>query len=141
MMLHRARSHLTFANVMSMIAVFLALGTGIAIAHSASGSGGKILGYARVEANGKVVASQSKNIAAHNVGVGGGGIYCFDHLPFGANGAQATIDAVKATSAGAHVEVRKGATDCLPHGTNYEVVTSDETGAHAPEPFYIVFYR
>jgi hypothetical protein len=140
MMLGRVRSHLTFANVLSMIAVFLALGTGIANAHGGS-SGARILGYARVKANGRVVASQSKNIAAHNVGVGGGGIYCFDHLPFGANGAQATIDVVKATSAGAHVELRKGETDCSPTATNYEVLTSDETGALAPEPFYIVFYR
>jgi hypothetical protein len=132
------------ATVIALIALFVAIG-GTAIAVHAHGtSNGKIVGYARVDADGQVISSQSKNVTNADVDLKETSSYCFKHLPFTFKGAQATIDfgGIGIGGASEQAEVSKGDPfhECGTTGVGAEVVTSDGDNA-SPQPFYVVFYK
>jgi hypothetical protein len=138
------RKRLTFANVVAAIALFLALGTGAVLASGNRGSSsGKIVGYARVKANGDVIAARSRNIDNANVKQENIAAYCFRHLPFQFKGAQVTIDYGKigdGRSEQAEFAIGNPYDDCAGSKVEAEVATSN--GADfAKEAFFIQFYR
>ncbi len=138
------RKRLTFANVAAAIALFLALGTGAVVASSKRGpSTGKIVGFAKVKANGDLVATKSRNIRQSNVALENTAGYCFKHLPFKFKGAQVTIDYSKVSDGQteqAEFAIGDPFADCTSNDVEAEVATSDGTN-FAPQPFFIQFYK
>jgi len=136
------RGRLTFANVVAMVALFFALANGVALA-GRGGSTGKIVGYARIKADGTVVAAKSLNLGQSNVTLENTSAYCFRDLPFAFKGAQVTIDYAAAPAGETEqAEFSRGNpfADCDGSGVQAEVATSDGL-TFQPEPFYIVFYK
>jgi hypothetical protein len=137
---------LSYANVTATLALFFALGAGVVFAGGGGGSKpGKIVGFAKVKANGDVVAGQSKKVRGSNVALENDSAYCFRNLPFKFKGAQVTIDYgadEEGGGIGSEASFAKGDPygDCNPGAVDAEVATSDG-GSYETRPFYIVFYK
>ena len=84
------RKRLTFANVVAVMALFLALGNGVVLAGGLQT--GKIVGFARVQADGSVVEARSLNVTDANVTLESTSAYCFRNLPFAFKGSPVTIE-------------------------------------------------
>jgi pilus assembly protein FimV len=112
-------------------------------AAGAAGAPGTALGYAKVNLDGTVVASESKGVTSANVVKTGPGSasYCFKGLAFTPNSAAATIDYnLSSYNSEAFVAMAPelpGTTGC-PAGTQAMVGTGQGTSA-TPEPFYVIF--
>ena len=135
------RRRLTFANVVAVMALFLALGNGVV--HAAGGSGaGKIVGFARVKADGTVVAAKSFNVQSSNVTLESSSAYCFRDLPFAFKGAQVTIDYSGSENGLETAQFARGDPfdDCAGDGVQAEVATTDGIDFQ-PQSFYVVFYK
>jgi hypothetical protein len=138
------RRRLTFANVVAVIALFLALGSGVALA-GRGGARGTIVGYAQVKADGTVVANRSLNVAQSNVALESTAAYCFRNLPFSFKGAQVTVDYRIANTLSGETEQAEFTRgnpfgDCAGSGVQAEVATSDGLNFE-PVSFFIVFYK
>jgi hypothetical protein len=137
------RRRLTFANVVAVLALFLALGTGAVLAgrHPTTG---KIVGYAKVKANGDVARTKSLHVRNSNVSHPDPGYYCFRNLSFRFKGAQVTIDYAGALDGGdseqAEFAGRNAFGVCNGSRVKGLVATSDGTTL-ANEPFFIEFYK
>jgi hypothetical protein len=129
----------SLAIAISIAAMAVAIG-GTALAVRAGGSrSGKIVAYAYVKKNGKVVARKSLNVRGRNVSTESGPRFCFKHLTFGFKGAQATID-FSGSNANSTAQVVVG--DDLCSGTaDAEVYTYNPLKGAVFNPFFIVFYR
>ncbi len=142
-MIHWIRTRLTFANVVAVLALFLALGTGAVLASGRHASTGKVVGYARVKPTGAVVASKSLNVDSSNVRRESTSAYCFRHLPFNFKGAQVTIDYSKAPDGAkeeAEFALGNPFHDCAGNNVQAEVSTSNGTDFE-PQAFFIEFYK
>lgn len=132
---------LTFANVAALLALVLALGNGVVFAGGGT-SNGRIVGYARVRANGTVIGNRSLNVTSSNVTLESTSAFCFRDLPFNFKGAQVTMDygATGVAPLEASFALGNPWGDCDGADVQAEVATSDGT-SFGPEPFFIVFYR
>lgn len=108
-----------------------------------AGAAATALGYAKVNLDGTVVMSESKNVTSANVvktGPGGAS-YCFIKLPFTPNSVMATNDynlSAYTSIVFATLAAELPATTGCPAGTQAMVGTS-VAGAPAPSPFYVLF--
>lgn len=159
-MLARLRGRITFANVVSVIALFGALGLGTAWALEANsvesrhivngqvkgadvaeGTLGKVpqaavaqpRAFANVKPDGTV--TRSRGVRQADVTVVGGETYCFRGLPFQPRGGQAAIDYSEANIDDDELHFDVGSGGGCPAGTQAFV-----WGPNGPLGFYIVFY-
>jgi hypothetical protein len=177
------KKRLTYANVMSSIAVFLVLG-GAAVAATQlpknsvgtkqlkkeavslakikkgaknalqgaagpagpagpqgpkgdTGAAGTALGFARVESNGVVDASKSKNVTSANVTHPETGAYCFSGLGFTPLNAVATPQFFNPQPSMIHTFI--GDFEACPPGTQVSVVIKSEGNTLRNVPFMILF--
>jgi hypothetical protein len=118
-------------------------------APGAPGAAGSALAYAKVNADGTVDPTQSKNITSANVTLRFTSAYCFHDLPFQPKHVVATIAYGQANNGSyggevAQVEIHPtDATDCLA-GETVEVATGEYTGSplsfnFEPAAFYVIF--
>ena len=132
------------ATVIALVALFVALGGTALAVHGHGTTTGKIVGYARIDADGAVIAKQSKNVTNADVDLRETSAYCFKHLPFTFKGVQASIDfgniGIGGTSEQAEVSKGDPFHECGSTGIDAEVLTSDGDTV-SPMPFYVVFYK
>ena len=185
------RQRLTYANVMSTLAVFLVIGGGAAFAatqlpknsvgskqikknavnsakvkdHSLrasdfkegqlpagpkgekgatgskgeTGAAGSAVAYAKVNANGTVDASLSKNITSANVSHSGTGEYCFHGLSFTPKNAVTTLLNFETGEISAGVAPNDIGSACTDSNVGARVETYDDSGAIADEAFMVIF--
>jgi hypothetical protein len=96
------------------------------------------LAYARVNADGDVIAKDSRGVEGSTISGGGSGRYCFEGLPFTFRTAQVTIDYGGDPNTTAQVAKGDPQGDCGP-SNQLEVVTSNGSG-FAPAGFYVWFF-
>jgi hypothetical protein len=163
--MHRIRRHLTFANVVSVIALFAVLGGGAYAVTTApknsvvsrSIKNGQVKGpdvnesslgtvpsanpaaFARVSATGAI--SRSKGINAAATTISGDATYCFHGLAFQPRGGQATVDYNGNPGGERFVELGVGGVGGCPASTQAFVWIHNVTGSDVPMPFFVVFYR
>ena len=111
----------------------------------ATGAPGSAIAYAKVNSNGTVDATQSKNITSANVTLRATSAYCFHDLSFAPKNVVATIAYGSLHNGSAGSEIAQAeidamqATDCAP-GEKVEVATADTNPFDfAPHAFYVVF--
>ncbi len=188
------RKRLTYANVMSSLAVFLVIGGGAAFAatqlpknsvgskqirknavnsakvkdHSLqaadfkegqlpagpkgatgatgaagpkgeTGAAGSAIAYAKVNANGTVDASLSKNVTSANVEHSGTGEYCFHGLSFTPKNAMATLLNFETGEISAGVAPNDIGSACTSSNVGARIETYNDTGAIEDEAFMVIF--
>ena len=142
MTLRRIKKRVTFANVAAVVAVSLALGNGVVFAGGGTTSAGKIVGYAKVRADGIVVTAKSLNVESSNVTLESDSAYCFRNLPFKFKGAQVTLDYrdIGEFEGLAQFVLGNPYGDCEGAQVQAEVATSDGVDWR-PIGFFVVFYK
>lgn len=130
--------------VVGLLALLVAIG-GTAIAGGGGSSTGKIVGYAKVKADGDVVGTKSLNVNDSNVDLDATSAFCFKNLPFNFKGGQATIDYAGAANGDREIaQFAKGNPfgDCGASNVDAEVATANANDTiFAPHPFYVQFYK
>ena len=86
------RFRFSYSSVAATLALVLALGAGVYATAGGRPDTGKIVGYAKVKADGSVVNNKSLNVRASNVTLEATSAFCFRNLPFRFKGAQVSID-------------------------------------------------
>jgi hypothetical protein len=131
------------ALIVSLVAVLLAVG---GTAFGGGSSNGRIVAYAKVNADGGVAERKSLNIGDGNVLLHPTSLYCFKNLPFRFKGAQVTIDFGGVANGSREIaefalgDPNGGA--CETSNVDAVVSTADaNTGAFVPHPFFVQFYK
>ncbi len=148
-----SRRRISPSFVIALIALFVAVAGGSAVALGGNGAArrpaGALIAYAQVEDQGNVVARRSKRVSSRNVRLENFNAFCFRGLGFRFKHVEVSPEYDKGDNridVGAQVGVGGGENtgDCGPPAQLAVITTSSAPGGvteNDPEGFYIAFFR